>query len=132
MKAVPGSRWSYSNLGYVVIQQILEDVCGMPFDRIAREIVFQPLGMTCSTFSHPLKSDFRDREAMPHDEAGAACEPSMRSNAVAQGGLMATPTDLARFAIELMFAWQGKSDWVLSREMVRLMFSKELDLDPRM
>jgi len=132
VESVPGSRWSYSNLGYVVVQQILEDVYGMPFDRIAQEIVFQPLGMTSSTFTYPLKSDLRDREAMPHNEAGTDCDPAMRSNAVAQGGLMTTPTDLARFAIELMLAWQGKSDRVLSPETVRLMFSKELDLDPRM
>jgi len=132
VEAVPGSQWNYSNLGYVVIQQILEDVCGEPFDRIAQQVVFKPLRMTSSTFVYPLKKALRDKEAMPHDEAGRACEPGMKSNAVAQGGLMTTPSDLARFAIELMRAWQGGSERVLSRETVRLMFSKELDLDPRM
>jgi CubicO group peptidase (beta-lactamase class C family) len=49
---------------------------------------------------------------------------------VAQGGLVTTPSDLARFAIELMRAYQGKSRRVLSQNMTRLMFQKELDLDP--
>ena len=132
VESIPGSRWNYSNLGYVVIQQILEDVSGKPFDQIAQEIVFRPLGMTSSTFVYPLKSGLRDKEAMPHDEEGSACEPGMYSSALAQGGLMTTPSDLARFAIELMLACQGKSGRILSQETVRQMFSKELDLDPRM
>jgi len=93
VETTPGSQWNYSNLGYVVIQQILEDACGKPFDSIAQEIVFRPLGMISSTFVYPLKKSLRDREAVPHDEEGLACEPGMRSNAVAQGGLMTTPTD---------------------------------------
>jgi CubicO group peptidase (beta-lactamase class C family) len=132
VESVPGSRWNYSNIGYVVIQQILEDVAGKPFDQIAQEVLFRPIGMASSTFVYPLKKDLRDLEAVPHDDTGRACTPAMPGGALAQGGLMTTPSDLARFAIELMRAYQGKSDRILSRETVRLMFHKELDLDPRM
>jgi CubicO group peptidase (beta-lactamase class C family) len=130
--SVPGSLWNYSNIGYVVIQQILEDIAGKPFDQIAREVLFQPLGMTSSTFVYPLRKDLRESEAVPHDDQGKACLPAMPGGAVAQGGLMTTPTELALFAIELMRAFQGKSDRILSQKSVQAMIHKELDLDPRM
>jgi len=127
---VPGSKWQYSNIGYDVIQQLLEDVAGKPFEHVAREIVFEPLGMKSSTFAYPLEPALQAREAMPHDETGAAGEHRMHHTALAHGGLMTTPSDLALFAVELMRAYQGKSERILSQDMARQMLHGELDLDP--
>ena len=54
----------------------------------------------------------------------------MCPNAQAHGGLMTTPSDLALFAVELMRVYNGRSDRLLSKEMVRRMFTKVLDLHP--
>jgi len=129
---VPGSKWQYSNVGYDVIQLVLEDVLDKPFAQIAQEIVFKPLGMKSSTFAYPLKPELLAKEAMPHDDKGIAREPAMHLTALAHGGLMTTPSDLARFTIELMLAYQGKSSRILSQEMARQLLNKELDLDPKM
>jgi CubicO group peptidase (beta-lactamase class C family) len=129
---VPGTKWQYSNIGFVGIQQILEDVLSKPFAQIAQETVFEPLEMKHSTFVYPLKPELQANEAMPHDAEGIACEPAMTPTAVAHGGLMTTPSDLAFFTIELMQAYQGLSIRLLSKEMARQMFHKELDLDPNM
>lgn len=129
---IPGSRWQYSNLGYVLIQLVLEDVLGKPFDRIVRETLFEPLGMTSSTFTYPLKPGLRAKEAWPHDGQGMAREPLLLPAAMAHGGLLTTPSDLALLTIELISAYQGKSERVLSKDMARQMFHKELDLDPRL
>jgi CubicO group peptidase (beta-lactamase class C family) len=127
---VPGSQWQYSNIGYDVVQLLLEDVTGKPFARIAKETIFNPLGMSSSTFNYPLPPKLRVKEAMPHLESGAAGDPSMPPTALAHGGLMTNPSDLAKFIIELMFAYQGKSDRLLSQAMARQLFTKEVDLDP--
>jgi CubicO group peptidase (beta-lactamase class C family) len=127
---VPGTRWEYSNLGYVLIQLLLEDVTGKPLTRFMDEAVFRPLGMRSSTFSYPLAPELRAEEAWPHDEEGAVREPAMPPTALAQGGLMTTPSDLARFASELMLAYQGRSERLLSRAMVREMFRPHVELDP--
>jgi CubicO group peptidase (beta-lactamase class C family) len=127
---VPGSKWQYSNIGYVVIQQVLEDLEGRPLSEIMEDVIFRPLGMKSSTLSYPLKPAWRPREAWPHDEEGRLGEPSLHPTAVAQGGLMTTPTDLALFVAELMHAYRGESDWVLSPEAAREMLRPELDLDP--
>lgn len=129
---VPGTNWQYSNVGYDVIQLLLEDVSGKPFQQIADEIVFEPLGMDNSTFEYPLDSERKKREAMPHDNTGTLREPSMHLTALAHAGLTTTPTDLAKFTNEIMLAYQGKSEKILSQEMTRRLLNKEVDLDPRM
>lgn len=128
----PGTRWQYSNIGYVVIQQILEDKLGKPFHRIAQESLFDQLGMKNSTFAYPLEPGLQAVEAMPHDAEGITCEPAMIHAASAPGGLMTTPSDLAVFAVELMRAYNGTSSRLFTKEMMRRMFHKELDLDPKM
>ncbi|MBN2170093.1 MAG: beta-lactamase family protein [Candidatus Krumholzibacteriota bacterium] len=126
----PGSRWQYSNIGYVILQQLLEDVAGEPLERIARVVVFDPLGMESSTLAYPLPEGERANEAVPHCEEGIARAPAMHATALAQGGLMTTPHDLARFAIELMRAYRGRSDRLLGREMAARMFTPETTIDP--
>lgn len=127
---IPGSKWQYSNFGYLVIQLLLEDLLGKPFTRIAQETIFEPLGMTSSTLVVPLSDEEKAKEALPHDAEGTAHEPQLHPNAVANGGLMTTPTDLALFTIELIRAYKGESDRLLSQKMARQMLHKELDLDP--
>lgn len=129
---VPGSRWQYSNVGYNVIQLLLEDTLGKPFAEIARETVLGPLGLSSSTFVYPLSQEMRKREAMPHDEKGVPGRPGMHLTALAHGGLMTTPSDLARFTIALMEAYQGRTGGVFSSGLVRMMLSAELGLDPGM
>ena len=129
---VPGAKWQYSNIGYVAIQQILEDAIGKPFSQIAQETVFKPLGMKNSTFDYPLDEKLQANEAWPHDAEGTLREPAIGPPALAHGGLMTTPSDLALLGIELMRAYNGRSDRLLSKEMVRRMFTKAVDLDPAM
>jgi len=132
VELLPGSQWQYSNIGYVVIQQLLEDVLGQPLEQIARERVFKPLSMASSTFVYPLNAERQKNEALPHDEQGIAGTPAMHPAALAQGGLMTTPSDLARFACDLMRAYNGRAKGLLSPATVRRMLNKEVDLDPRL
>ena len=128
----PMSQWQYSNVGYDLIQLVLEDAVGKPFTKIAEEVIFNPLKMNSSTFIYPLKKEWKNREAMPNDENGKVGEPAMHPSALAHGGLMTTPTDLAKFTIELINAYQGKSNKIINKEYAQKLFTKELDLDPRM
>jgi len=40
-----GTVWSYNNVGFVVLGEIMERVAGNPFERIIQERVFDPLRM---------------------------------------------------------------------------------------
>lgn len=46
----PGSRWSYSNLGYVFLGQIIERISGDDFEVYIDKNILKPLGMTASYF----------------------------------------------------------------------------------
>jgi CubicO group peptidase (beta-lactamase class C family) len=132
VELLPGSKWQYSNIGYAVIQQLLEDVLAKPLEQIARERVFKPLTMTSSTFVYPLIPVRQKKEALPHDEQGVTGTPAMHPAALAQGGLITTPTDLARFACDLLRAYNGRSGGLLAPATVQRMLNKEVDLDPRL
>jgi CubicO group peptidase (beta-lactamase class C family) len=46
----PGSRWSYSNLGYVFLGQIIERLSGDDYEVYIDKNILKPLGMTASYF----------------------------------------------------------------------------------
>ncbi len=46
----PGSQVQYACLGFILLGCLLEKVCGKPLDVLAREFVFQPLGMDRTTY----------------------------------------------------------------------------------
>lgn len=131
VESTPGSQWGYSNIGYVVIQILLEDVTGKPLARLMQESVFTPLHMKSSTLAYPLAGNLQKREAMPHDKEGKAGEPAMHPTALAQGGLVTTPSDLAKFTVELMRAFRGQSTKILSQKMVERMFHREAEIEAK-
>jgi CubicO group peptidase (beta-lactamase class C family) len=51
--AKPGERTLYSDLGYILMGEILARAATMPLDRLARQIIFQPLGLHDSAFNPP-------------------------------------------------------------------------------
>jgi CubicO group peptidase (beta-lactamase class C family) len=46
----PGSRWSYSNVGYVFLGQIIERLTGDDYEAYVTKNILMPLGMTQSYF----------------------------------------------------------------------------------
>ena len=125
VECLPGSELRYSNFGYVIVQQLIEDVTGESFPQVAQSTVLAPLGMASSTFEQPLSIALEDRAAVPHDLEGRARPRSYNPNAVAQGGLWTTPSDLARFAIDIMRAQAGRPSRVLTQAMTREMLTPQ-------
>jgi CubicO group peptidase (beta-lactamase class C family) len=126
---VPGTEYRYANLGYGIVQLLIEDVTQEPFAAFMQETVLDPLGMTSSTFEQPLPEELRIRAATEHDSSGKPFEGKRHHfPTLAAGGLWTTPTDLARFAIEVMRAYTGKSDRLLSMEMARQMLTPEIEI----
>jgi len=41
----PGSKWSYSNSGYIVLARVIENVSGMPYAQFLKTNLFDPIGM---------------------------------------------------------------------------------------
>ncbi|MFZ0456045.1 MAG: serine hydrolase domain-containing protein [Ignavibacteriaceae bacterium] len=41
----PGTKWSYSNINYMLLTKIIEKISGQTFSEFAKEHLFEPLGM---------------------------------------------------------------------------------------
>ena len=124
MERPPMSLMEYSGGGVTLMQQALSDARGQPFERVLRDNVLQPIGMDNSTYQQPIPAA-RDRNAArAHSRDGESMGAKWHVYPeMAAAGLWTTPSDLARFAIEVQMSAIGESNRVLSRTTVQEMLS---------
>jgi CubicO group peptidase (beta-lactamase class C family) len=48
----PGEKFRYSGVGYIYLQNVIENASGMSMEKAAEHYVFKPLGMNSSTFEY--------------------------------------------------------------------------------
>lgn len=116
-----GERWSYSTLGIDVLGRVVEVASGMPLDRFLAARIFQPLGMTDTTFWVSPK-DMPRYARTYRRSAGGALEPApiaylygtdptdRRRPPLIGAGLFSTAHDIARL-YQMMLnkgAWHGQ------------------------
>lgn len=112
----PGTRFRYSGGGTTIAQLLLTDTERRPFPDIARETVLAPLGMTDSGYEQPLPAARARLAATGYRADGKPVEGKFHVYPeMAAAGLWTTPTDLAKFGIEMQLSLQGKSNKVLSK-----------------
>jgi CubicO group peptidase (beta-lactamase class C family) len=114
----PGAIWRYSGGGFTVMQQLMIDVSGVPFPEFMRKTVLAPAGMNESSFEQPQP---QARAALTATGYYADRTP-VRGRwhvypEMAAAGLWTTPSDLARFAIEIQQTLAGKGHGIISAEM---------------
>ncbi len=123
----PGKQMRYSGGGVTVMQLALADVEKAPFPEILRTKVLEPIGMTSSSYEQTFTPERLKLAASGHDAQGKVI-PGKRFAypEMAAAGLWTTPTDLAKFAIEVRRSALGKSNKVLSKETAALMLKPQI------
>lgn len=95
----PGNGFTYSGEGYEYLRRFIEHKTGQPFETLAAEYVFGPLGMTGTTFS--ARSRFTSRLTLPMNKDGefrpAELQPEGQPNAA--DNLFVTVEDYAKLMI---------------------------------
>lgn len=137
--ALEGKRYVYSDLGFILLQQIVEHITCQPLNVYVSENFYTPMGLTRTTFN-PLEK-FPKSEIMPtasndflrrqdlcgyvHDEAAA-----FLGGVAGHAGLFSTASEVASIYQMLLDGgvWQGKR--YLSEETCRL-FTTEKSLISR-
>ncbi len=120
----PFSGYKYSGGGVTIMQLALADLTGRPFADFLHDTVLSPLKMTSSSFAQPPPSAVAGQLARAHDGQGRVMDTAWHVYPEqAAAGLWTTPTDLARFIIEVQTAVRGPAGLVLSQASAREMTS---------
>jgi CubicO group peptidase (beta-lactamase class C family) len=124
----PGTRFRYSGGGTTISQLALMDIEKKPYPEIAKETVLAPLGMRDSTYDQPLSPEWRKKTATGYRANGTEVEGKIHVYPeMAAAGLWTTPTDLAKFAIEVQLSLAGRSNKVLTKQSVEAMTSSFME-----
>lgn len=122
-------RYKYSDLGFVLLQQVAERVSGEPLDRFLARRIYAPIG--AKVYFNPLQHGVRDSQIAPThrddflrkqiirgtvDDETAACLGGVSGNA----GLYASANELAKVAQLLLDhgRWNGRE--IIPERTVRL------------
>jgi CubicO group peptidase (beta-lactamase class C family) len=96
----PGARWSYSNTGFNLAAIIVARVSGMTFAEFTRERIFEPAGMTHTSWRDDHTRIVKNR-AIAYDEdtrhRGTFTTDMPFENVHGNGGLLTTVGDLLKW-----------------------------------
>lgn len=116
----PGERFSYSGEGFVYLSKVVEHIAGEKFNDFMKKMVFDPLGMTDSSYvwQDGYATQMTIRHRANGDQTGQ--NKSLQPNAAAS--LRTTAQDYGRFLVAIL---QGTG---LKKETARLMLTPQIKL----
>jgi len=98
-KFSPGTNWSYSNSGYVVLGLVVAKLAGEPFGQFLRHRIFEPLGMR-NTLAYINGRNKPPNRAYGHTKEGdgfVETDQSSTSATLGDGGVYSNLADLAKW-----------------------------------
>lgn len=119
----PGSKRSYSNAGYLVLQQLMTDATGKDFSELIRQIVFVPTNMHQSSFQQPISTSLFRRKAIGYSSSGQAKKFNLYPF-MAPAGLWTTPSDLGKFMITILNDYSGRTTKIVSERTLEQVLNK--------
>jgi CubicO group peptidase (beta-lactamase class C family) len=128
----PGEKSEYSDLGMILLGEVLARIGKKPLVELEQELVFRPLRMTQTLRNPPeaLVERIAPTERVPnlgvirgvvHDENARAAE-----GLTGHAGLFSTADDLAILARELLRASRGQSEWLSQRTVEQFIVAQQL------
>jgi len=102
----PGTGYHYSNTGYSILGKIIERVSGKTYQNFLMENVIRPMGLRQSSMPVSgtdiiIPSPFASGFVMTADTLYNVTQSNVSGN-VAEGNLITTPADLAKFLQKLL------------------------------
>jgi CubicO group peptidase (beta-lactamase class C family) len=98
-KFAPGTSWSYSNSGYVVLGLIVANVSGMPYRDFLKKRIFDPAGMAQSVVYQKGINEISNRAYghSKHEDKFVETDQSPTSATLGDGGVYSNLEDLAKW-----------------------------------
>jgi len=128
----PGTTPAYSNYGATLAGYIVQRVSGMPFDDYIEKNIFQPLGMTHSTFRQPLPDNLKPLMSQGYKLASEPPRDFEIVQAWPAGSLSTTAEDMSHFIVAHLQNGEYNGVRILKPETAELMHSSLFGLDPNL
>ena len=112
----------YSGEGFIYLQRVVERLTGKGIDELVRETVFEPLGMSSSSFL--WEERFEDNYAVPHREDLTPRDDRRPDEGLAAGTLQTTAADYARFLVAVL---DGEG---LEQDTIEEILTPQIDVRP--
>lgn len=97
----PGTKFQYSGEGFEYLRKAIENKLNKPFEQIADEILFSPLGMNNTSFNWVSDID-ENMYAVEHDENGKPIKFEKYKTVNAAANLLTTANDYSKFLVHIM------------------------------
>jgi uncharacterized protein YbbC (DUF1343 family)/CubicO group peptidase (beta-lactamase class C family) len=137
-KTSPGLALTYSDVGFILLGEVVHRVSGEPLDLFAKRAVFAPLGMVDTGFVRrersvpsPWEDALRMRAAPTESRDGAWMRGEVHDprawalgGVAGHAGLFSTAKDLVLFAEAMLGHGERKGARILSAQAVRTMFAR--------
>lgn len=120
----PGKEFRYSGGGTMIAQMAMMDVSGLDFATLSKQLLFEPLVMSNSTFEQPLPDRYGKHLSWGYSSASWYKGTPYVYPQQAAAGLYSTPSDLARFIIDIQQSFRGRGK-LLKAETVRQMMTAQ-------
>ncbi|MBN1224561.1 MAG: serine hydrolase [Candidatus Aminicenantes bacterium] len=114
----PGERYGYSGEGFLYLGHVVEEISGMPLKGFAKNEIFDPLGMTRT--SYIWQDRFSGNIAIGHDRHGFAGQLRQQSEENGGASLLTTARDYAAFLCAIL------NDLVLKPETIDMMLTPQV------
>ena len=126
VKCEPESEFHYSDAGFCIIQQLIEDVTEKPFYQVMNEQIFKPLRMENSHFNTTMLEVDRQNFSCGHNKNGELVDGKYPIYPYpAASGLWTTSLDLAGLVLELLNAVKGESKIGISERLAKEMITPQ-------
>ncbi|MCI0611348.1 beta-lactamase family protein, partial [bacterium] len=126
----PGETTAYSNYGTSLAGYIVERVSGQPLYKYIEENIFEPLGMSHSSFEQPLPKNLAPLMSNGYKLGSDDPNPFEIVIAYPAGSLTSAGGDMAKFMIAHLQDGQFENHAILKPETARLMHAQALTYDP--
>ncbi len=130
---VPGTVVRYSGGGYLVVQQLVEDLTGRPFGAYVESEIFRKLGLEQSTYHFYPDRELAQPVARGHYGNGKAYKDKKYHvyPEAAAAGCWSTPSELARLLIQLVRERNGGPELLLNRALAETMLTPQFEFNDR-
>ena len=123
----PDKEFRYSGGGSMVAQLAVMEVSGKKFEDYIDSAIFKPLSMNNSTFYQPVPEKFKPKTSWGYSAASWYKGTPYVYPQLAAAGLYSTPTDLAKFVIEMQKAYRGEGK-LLNQNLAKLMTTSQVNV----